>query len=158
MALFTISSFIFPIFTIKLSLREVQDLSLLSDWPKKYLRNTTSFSAIDDTPTLWCTYLSKLVNIWPRNDASPDDVPSKQQIRYVAISKDIALYLPKIPYFFSGKSLTFAIFGQKSSEWVKFVFFFSTAVFFPGSLRMSEWVKCELFLGKKCWKKPTKIR
>ena len=66
----------------------------------------------------------------------------------------------KVPYvFISREKFNFCLFWTKI-EWVseKCVFFFSTAVFFFfGSLRMSEWVKCELFLGKKntkkCWKK-----
>ena len=56
-------------------------------------------------------------------------------------------------FFYPGKSLTFDIFGQISDEWVTIVFFFHGCIFFSGSLRMSEWVKCELFLGKKKYKK-----
>ena len=52
-------------------------------------------------------------------------------------------------FLFPGKSLTFAIFGQKSSEWVKIVFFFPVPYFFSGLLNLSEWVDFKLFLKKK---------
>ena len=53
-------------------------------------------------------------------------------------------------FLFSGKSSTFAIFGQKSSEWVKMLlFFFPVLLFFFLLLNLGEWVYFKLFLGKK---------
>ena len=56
-------------------------------------------------------------------------------------------------FFFFGNSLTFSIFGQKSSEWVKMVyFFFHCCIFFR--LPENEWVsEMWTFPGKKKYKK-----
>ena len=72
-------------------------------------------------------------------------------------------------FLFPGKSLTFTIFGQKSSEWVKIVyFFFPVLYFFFPALRIwvSEWIlnfswkkKIHKIFEKKIEKKYTsKIR
>ena len=39
--------------------------------------------------------------------------------------------MPKVRFFFSRNSLIFALFGQKSCELVKIVFFFPPLLFFP---------------------------
>ena len=52
-------------------------------------------------------------------------------------------------FLFPWKSSFLTTFRLKSSEWVKMVFFFSSAVFFFRPLKMSEWVKCKLFQEKK---------
>ena len=61
-------------------------------------------------------------------------------------------------FFFFGNSLTFSIFGQKSSEWVKMVyFFFHCCIFFPAPWEwVSEWnvnfsweKKIQKIVGKK---------
>ena len=62
-------------------------------------------------------------------------------------------------FLFPGKSLTFAIFGQKSSEWVKNVYFFFPLLYFFFSAPwewVSEWnvnFSWEKKNTKKCWKK-----
>ena len=55
-------------------------------------------------------------------------------------------------FLFPWKSSFLTTFRQKSSEWVKMVFFFP-ALFFFRPLKMSEWVKCKLFQEKKNNKK-----
>ena len=53
-------------------------------------------------------------------------------------------------FLFPRNSLIFALFGQKSTDWVKNVFFFfSLLFFFSRPQKSSEWVDCKLFLGKK---------
>ena len=58
--------------------------------------------------------------------------------------------VPKgIVFFFSWNSLILAHFGQKSTEWVKIVFFFHFFFYFSGLLKLSEWVGCKLFPHRK---------
>ena len=78
-------------------------------------------------------------------------IPSK------ILSKMLSKILSKILnqryriFLFPGKSLTFATFGEKLSEWVKkLYFFFSVLYFFCFRLiNLSERVDSKLFLGKK---------
>ena len=76
--------------------------------------------------------------IFCRGEAPPGAGAEKWAGSYPGPRTTLAFWL--FVFLFPGKSLTFAIFGQKSGEWVKMLYFFFPVLYFFFLTLEFEWV------------------